>query len=126
MEMHGGFISGLVNLQRKHGHSVKSVTVSEDEIANQARDLQVEGLRAELAVVRTARCAAAWRTDQKSNSKIWMKPGGCASDIDVPNRSSRQAPPGSSPGQRLLSSPRTSAAPIYSLPDPRDRRGQPR
>lgn len=57
---------------------VKRVVVSDEqrlEIANQARRLQLEGLRAELAVLRTARCAAVWENrlalEQRDLDEAW-------------------------------------------------------
>ena len=45
---------------------MKDVEISEDlrtEVAEKATSLNLEGIRAELGVIRTARCAAAWRGD---------------------------------------------------------------
>src|SRR5258708_3754058 len=59
------FAESLADLAKRVARArtlVKSVTISEEQrlaIATRARELRVEGLRAELAVLRTARCAAA-------------------------------------------------------------------
>jgi Mg-chelatase subunit ChlI len=125
MEMHAASLADLAERLTKARTLVKSVTVSEEqrlEIANQARELQVEGLRAELAVVRTARCAAAW----ENRSKVE------AGDLDEAWRmclghrrpEMRPPAPATSPptsGQRFNPpfAQRTSQAPINSLPDPK-------
>ena len=124
MEMHAASLADLAERLTKARTLVKSVTVSEKqrlEIANQARDLQVEGLRAELAVVRTARCAAAWenrsKIEQQDLDEAWRM---CLGHRRSENRPPGQAPPTSSPGQRFNPPfSRTSAAPINSLPDPK-------
>ena len=104
---------------------VKTVTVSEDqrvEIANRARELQVEGLRAELAVLRTARCAAAWedrvKIEQRDLEDAWRM---CLGHRRPENHPQPPPPPSPPPGQRFNPSfaPRTSVAPINSLPDPK-------
>src|SRR5215469_3277290 len=104
---------------------VKSVAVSEEqrlEIANRARELQVEGLRAELAVLRTARCVAAWENRSKIEPRdldeAWRM---CLGHRHLENRPPTRAPSPPPPGQRFNLPPaqRTSQAPINSLPDPK-------
>jgi Mg-chelatase subunit ChlI len=125
MEMHAASLADLADRLTKARSLVKSVTVSEEQrlkIANQARELQVEGLRAELAVLRTARCAAAWENRSKIESRdldeAWRM---CLGHRRPENRPPAQAPPTSPPGQRFNPpfSARTSVAPINSLPDPK-------
>jgi magnesium chelatase subunit I len=102
---------------------VKGVTVSEEqrlEIANRARELQVEGLRAELAVLRTARCAAAWenrsKVEPRDMDEAWRM---CLGHRHLENRPPARAPSATPPGQRFNPplAQRTSHAPINSLPD---------
>jgi len=104
---------------------VRSVTVSEEqrlEIANRARELQVEGLRAELAVLRTARCAAAWenrsKVEPRDLDEAWRM---CLGHRHLENRPPTRAPSPPPSGQRFNPPPaqRTSQAPINSLPDPK-------
>jgi Mg-chelatase subunit ChlI len=122
--------ASLTNLAQRLSKArmlVKSVTVSEEhrlEIANRARELQVEGLRAELAVLRTARCAAAWENRSKIEPRdldeAWRM---CLGHRHLENRPSTKAPPPAAPptGGRFNPPPaqRTSQAPINSLPDPK-------
>ena len=105
MEMHAASLADLAERLTKARTLVKSVTVSEEqrlEIANQARELQVEGLRAELAVVRTARCAAAWenrsKIEQRDLDEAWRM---CLGHRRPENRPPAPAPPAPSPGQRF-------------------------
>jgi Mg-chelatase subunit ChlI/Mg-chelatase subunit ChlD len=125
IKMHAVTLADLAERLTKARALVKSVTVSEEqrlEIANRARELQVEGLRAELAVLRTARCAAAWENRSKIEPRdldeAWRM---CLGHRRLENR---RLPPASSPpppGQRFNPpvAQRTSQAPINSLPDPK-------
>jgi Mg-chelatase subunit ChlI len=126
-QMQAASLRDLAERLSKARMLVKSVTVSEEhrlEIANRARELQVEGLRAELAVLRTARCAAAWENRSKIEPRdldeAWRM---CLGHRHLENRPPTKAPPPSSPppGQRFNPPPpqRTSQAPINSLPDPK-------
>jgi Mg-chelatase subunit ChlI len=126
-QMQAASLRDLAGRLSKARMLVKSVTVSEEhrlEIANRAREMQVEGLRAELAVLRTARCAAAWENRSKIEPRdldeAWRM---CLGHRHLENRPPTKAPPPSSPppGQRFNPPPgqRTSQAPINSLPDPK-------
>ncbi|HTD16656.1 MAG TPA: AAA family ATPase [Chthoniobacterales bacterium] len=126
IQMQAASLTDLAERVTKARTLVKSVTVSEAqrlEIANRARELQVEGLRAELAVLRTARCAAAWETRSKIESRhldeAWRM---CLGHRHLENRPPTRAPsPPPPPGQRFNPpvAQRTSHAPINSLPDPK-------
>ncbi len=48
---------------RKHFKNVKITEELRTEVAEKAVSLNLEGVRAELGIIRTARCAAAWRKD---------------------------------------------------------------
>jgi Mg-chelatase subunit ChlI len=124
IKTHAVSLTELAERVSKARTLVKSVTVSEEqrlEIANQARELQVEGLRAELAVLRTARCAAAW----ENRSKIEPRDLAEAWRMCLGHRHLENHPPAKTslppPGQRFNPPPaqRTSQAPINSLPDPK-------
>jgi Mg-chelatase subunit ChlI len=124
-ETYAAALADLVKRLTSARALVKTVTVSEDqrlEIANRARELQVEGLRAELAVLRTARCAAAWedraRIEKRDLEEAWRI---CLGHRRAENHPQPPAPPSPPPGQRFNPSfgPRTSVAPINSLPDPK-------
>jgi hypothetical protein len=124
-EMYAASLADLVKRLVSARALVKTVTVSEDqrlEIANRARELQVEGLRAELAVLRTARCAAAWedraKIEQRDLEEAWRI---CLGHRRAENHPQPPEPPSPPPGQRFNPSfaPRTSIAPINSLPDPK-------
>ncbi|HZC35986.1 MAG TPA: hypothetical protein VE242_10250, partial [Chthoniobacterales bacterium] len=75
------YASSLRELARRLSNAralVKRVVVTDEqrlEIANQARRLQLEGLRPELAVLRTVRCAAAWENrlalEQRDLDEAW-------------------------------------------------------
>ena len=124
IQMHAASLTDLAERLSKARMLVKTVMVSEEqrlEIANGARELQVEGLRAELAVLRTARCASAWENRSKIEPRdldeAWRM---CLGHRHLENRAPTRAssPP---PGQRFNPPPaqRTSQAPINSLPDPK-------
>jgi Mg-chelatase subunit ChlI len=127
IQMYAASLTDLAERLSKARMLVKTVTVSEEqrlEIANRARDLQVEGLRAELAVLRTARCAAAWENRSKIEPRdldeAWRM---CLGHRHLENRPLTKAPPPAAPptGGRFNPPPaqRTSQAPINSLPDPK-------
>jgi magnesium chelatase subunit D len=125
IQMHAVSLADLAKRVTQARMLVKSVTVSEQqrlEIANRARELQVEGLRAELAVLRTARCAAAWENRSKIEPRdldeAWRM---CLGHRHLENRPPAKAPPPPPPGQRFSPPPaqRTSPAPLNSLPDPK-------
>ena len=55
-----------MNRLSKQGKHFKNVNITEElrtEVAEKAVSLNLEGVRAELGIIRTARCAAAWRRD---------------------------------------------------------------
>jgi len=125
IKMHAASVTDLADRLTKARTLVKSVTVSEEqrlEIANQARELQVEGLRAELAVLRTARSAAAWENRSKIEPRDldegWRM---CLGHRRLENRPPAPAPSPPPPGRRFNPplAQSTSAAPINSLPDPK-------
>jgi magnesium chelatase subunit I len=125
IQMHAVSLTDLAERVTKARSIVKSVTVSEEqrlEIANRARELQVEGLRAELAVLRTARCAAAWenrlKIEPRDLDEAWRM---CLGHRHVENRPPTRAPSPPPPGQRFNppAAQRTSQAPVNSLPDPK-------
>ena len=66
MEEHQGKLEILreqVLQARKHFKNVKITENLRTEVAEKAVSLNLEGVRAELGIIRTARCAAAWRRD---------------------------------------------------------------
>jgi len=66
MEEHQGKLERLreqVLQARKHLKNVKITEYIRTEVAEKAVSLNLEGVRAELGIIRTARCAAAWRED---------------------------------------------------------------
>jgi magnesium chelatase subunit I len=126
VETYAGSLNELTERLENARTLVKRVGVSDKqrlEIANQARKLQLEGLRAELAVLRTARCAAAWENrlaiEQRDLDEAWRM---CLGHRQSKNHSPTSAP--SPPPSIRKFSPaatqRTSVAPINSLPDPRE------
>jgi magnesium chelatase subunit I len=125
IRMHAASVTDLAERITKARTLVKSVAVSEEqrlEIANTAGELQVEGLRAELAVLRTARCAAAWENRSKIESRdldeAWRMCLGHRRPESRPPAAASSPPP---PGQRFNPpmAQRTSQAPVNSLPDPK-------
>src|ERR1700751_2243324 len=124
IQTHAASLTDLAERVTKARTLVKTVTVSEEqrlEIANRARDLQVEGLRAELAVLRTARCAAAWanrsKIEPRDLDEAWRM---CLGHRHLENRPLTKAP-SPPPGQRFKPplAQRTSHAPTNALPDPK-------
>jgi Mg-chelatase subunit ChlI len=125
IEMHTDSLKEVAEGLVKARTLVKIVTISEAQrldIANQARALQVEGLRAELAVLRTARCAAAWENRSKIEPRdldeAWRM---CLGHRRPENRPSPPATAPPTSGQRFNPplGQRTSPAPSNSLPDPK-------
>ena len=92
-------------------------------VATTGRELKLEGLRAELAVVRTARCAAAWNdrlaVEEPDLQEAWRL---CLGHRH-PESSNPPRPPSSGPAARSPSlgegSTGTSNAPLESRPDSR-------
>jgi magnesium chelatase subunit I len=125
VEMYAASLNELTTRLNNARTLVKRVGVSDEqrlEIANQARRLQLEGLRAELAVLRTARCAAAWENrlaiEKRDLDEAWQM---CLGHRQSKNHSPTSAP-SPPPSVRKFSpaaTQRTSVAPINSLPDPR-------
>src|SRR5215469_16158860 len=125
IQMQAASLTDLAERVAKARTLVKGVTVSEEqrlEIANRARELQVEGLRAELAVLRTARCAAAWENrseiEPRDLDEAWRM---CLGHRHLENRPLTRAPSPPPPGQRFNPplAQRTSQAPTNSLPNPK-------
>jgi len=125
IQTHAASLRDLAERVAKARTLVKGVTVSEEqrlEIANRARELQVEGLRAELAVLRTARCAAAWENrseiEPRDLDEAWRM---CLGHRHLENRPLTRAPSPPPPGQRFNPplAQRTSQAPTNSLPNPK-------
>jgi magnesium chelatase subunit I len=125
IKMHAASLTDLAERITKARTLVQSVEVAEEqrlEIANRARELQVEGLRAELAVLRTARCAAAWanrfKIEPRDLEEAWRM---CLGHRRPENRPSTPATSPSPPAQRFNPphAQRTSQAPVNSLPDPK-------
>jgi magnesium chelatase subunit I len=125
IELHAASLAEVAKRLVSARTLVKRVTVSEQqrhEIADQARRLQLEGLRAEVAVMRTARCAAAWENRlaiaQQDLEEAWRM---CLGHRKAEHRgpTSLSSPP--PPGRKFNPPPaqRTSLAPINSLPDPK-------
>jgi len=91
------------------------------QIAEKAKELKLEGLRTELAVLRTARCAAAWQGSQTLTEdhvqEAWeLCLGQSISQIDPPSPPTEQQPP----NQQLPPRPKwqTSRQPQGARPDP--------
>ena len=66
LEEHKGKLEQLreqILQARKHFKNVKIREQLRTEVAERAVSLNLEGVRAELGIIRTARCAAAWRRD---------------------------------------------------------------
>jgi hypothetical protein len=124
VKMHTESLADLSKRVARARTLVKSVTVCEEqrlEIANRARELRVEGLRAELAVLRTARCAAwqnRWKIEQPDLDEAWRM---CLGHRRPENRApiSPPSPPSSSQRFNPPLAHRTSVAPVNSLPDPK-------
>ncbi len=91
------------------------------QIAEKAKELKLEGLRTELAVLRTARCAAAWQGSQKLTEdhvqEAWeLCLGQPVSKNDPPSPPTEQQ----SPNQKIPPRPKwqTSRQPQGTRPDP--------
>jgi hypothetical protein len=91
------------------------------QIAEKAKELKLEGLRTELAVLRTARCAAAWQESQTLTEdhvqEAWeLCLGQSVSKIDPPSPPTEQQ----SPNQQIPPRPKwqTSRQPQGTRPDP--------
>ena len=91
------------------------------QIAEKAKELKLEGLRTELAVLRTARCAAAWQGSQKLTKdhveEAWeLCLGQPISKNDPPSSPTEQQPP----NQHIPPRPKwqTSRQPQGTRPDP--------
>ena len=128
-----GFIDGfaasmseLANRVALARRRITEVFVSDDQrmaVAANGRELKLEGLRAELAVVRTARCAAAFddrcSVEERDLEEAWRLCLGHrhTDKSDVPKSTS--ATPATRPplfGNRPAA---TSSAPVESRPDPK-------
>jgi Mg-chelatase subunit ChlI len=103
---------------------ITEVFVSDDQrmaVASQGRELKLEGLRAELAVVRTARCAAALdnrrSVDERDLQEAWRLCLGHRSTDQSAASKSVSPPPAARPTFFGNSPTETSSAPLGSRPD---------
>ena len=105
---------------------LKDVHISHEHrlaVAAEGKSLKLEGIRAELAVVRTARCAAAWANRTSVEDGDLEEAWDLCLGHREPNRPNSRMPsstppatqPGKSPGAAF---PPTSPAPLESRPDP--------
>ncbi len=105
---------------------ITKVLVSDDQrmtVAANGRELKLEGLRAELAVVRTARCAAAFddrrSVEERDIEEAWrLCLGHRRTDQSGPPKSP-SPPPATRPPLFGNRSTETSSAPLGSRPDPK-------
>ncbi len=104
----------------------KHVIVSDEqrlEIASQAGRLKLDGLRAELAVLRTVRCAAAWdnrlTVEQTDLDEAWRM---CLGHRQPENRSPTSTSSRPNSARKFNPGPTQpiSVAPINAFPDPRE------
>ncbi len=119
-------ISELSNRIARARQRMREVFFSDERrssVAITGRELKLEGLRAELAVVRTARCAAAWNdrltVEEPDLQEAWRL---CLGHRH-PESSNPPRPPSSGPAARSPSlgagSTGTPSAPLESRPDSR-------
>jgi magnesium chelatase subunit D len=102
---------------------LKAVRISHEHrasVAARGRLLKLEGIRAELAVVRTARCAAAWdkrsEVEDRDLDEAWdLCLGHRLSDTPPPPQNPPPPPPVRPDGRAAM---RTSPAPMDARPDP--------
>ncbi|MBC8259664.1 MAG: ATP-binding protein [SAR324 cluster bacterium] len=109
---------------------LKNVEISENlrtEVAQKAADLKLEGVRAELGVLRTARCASAWRGDTtilaEDLAEAWVMCLGHR-QADQPPESQNSKPEIKLPKpatdelkSKRLQMPRTSSSPLEARAD---------
>jgi magnesium chelatase subunit I len=124
-EMYAASLNELTKRLEQAQSLFKHVIVSDEqrlEIAGQAERLKLDGLRAELAVLRTVRCAAAWDNrltiEQRDLDEAWRM---CLGHRQVENRSPTSTPPRPNLTRKFNPGPTEpiSVAPISALPDPR-------
>ena len=106
---------------------MKNVEISENlrtEVAEKATSLNLEGIRAELGVLRTARCAAAWRGDtvisEVDLAEAWVLCLGHR-HTDLPSETHNpkpekklSEPPADKPQSKKLQMPKTSLSPTVA------------
>jgi Mg-chelatase subunit ChlI len=126
VEMYADSLKELTARMDKAQTLFKRVIVSDEkrlEIASQARRLQLDGLRAELAVLRTVRCAAAWdnrlTVEQRDLDEAWRM---CLGHRQPENRSPTSTSSRPDSARKFTPGPTQtiSVAPINALPDPRE------
>jgi Mg-chelatase subunit ChlI len=107
---------------------LKNVEITENlrtEVAEKATTLNLEGMRAELGVLRTVRCAAAWRGEttvsQEDLAEAWNLCLGHRQENPPPkNKNSKPEiklpqPPAEKPEEKRLQMPKTSLSPTSAL-----------
>jgi magnesium chelatase subunit I len=104
---------------------LKDVRISHEHrmaVAARGEMLRLEGIRAELAVVRTARCAAAWdqrsEVEQRDIEEAWELCLGHRQP-EQPHFQTPASPPFDAQSGKSAASRPTSPAPLESRPDPR-------
>lgn len=111
---------------REARNAVRSITITDDQrrsVAQRAGQLQLEGLRAELAVLRTARCAAAFHGRRELSpgdlEEAWELCLGHRERPENPGTAPPPRPP-SHPGKSSLrqTGPATSILPAEARPEP--------
>ena len=109
---------------------LKNVEISEKlrtEVAQKAARLKLEGVRAELGVLRTARCAAAWRGDTNISeadlTEAWILCLGHRQAEELPESQNSKTkinlprPPANDLESKRLQTPKTSFSPVEALLD---------
>jgi magnesium chelatase subunit I len=126
VEMYAASLKELTERLYKAQTLFKHVIASDEqrlEIANQAGRLKLDGLRAELAVLRTVRCAAAWdnrlTVEQRDLDEAWRM---CLGHRQPENRSPTSTSSRPDSVRKFNPGPTQpfSVAPINALPDPRE------
>jgi Mg-chelatase subunit ChlI len=119
-------VSELANRIALARQRITEVFVSDDQrmaVAANGTELKLEGLRAELAVIRTARCAAALDGRSGINERDLEEAWRLCLGHRRTDQSSAPKPPSSAPATRPPSfgnkTAETSSAPMRSRPDPK-------
>ena len=126
---HATSLEKLQQKLRTARERLRTIRISEEvrtAVAEQAAALQMEGVRAELGVLRTARCAAAWRGDKAINendlAEGWTL---CLAhrQVSKPQTPPPPTPPSTQPPQSETSSRADSAhSPLMTAPTPQHAR----